>query len=68
MRNDFHGGEGPASAIVDFAKEAGLLTPSQHELWTLRLQKCPGHEDEGGRDWCAYGCDMAKLRERGETS
>lgn len=36
----------------------GLLTEEQHELWSLRLRTCPGHNDEGGRSWCAYCGDM----------
>lgn len=55
-----------AEAIIDFALNAGIVTANQHELWRLRIEKCPGHEDEGGRDWCAYGCDMTTLRTEGE--
>lgn len=36
----------------------GLLTAEQGELWRFRINTCPGHDDEGGRDWCAYGCEM----------
>lgn len=38
----------------------GLLTEEQHELWCLRTRTCPGHDDEGGRSWCAYCGDMPK--------
>jgi len=43
-----------AQTQVAFALEVGILTQSQAELWALRLQMCPGHEDEGGRRWCSY--------------
>lgn len=39
---------------IQFAREAELLTPDQYELWLRRIQTCPGHDDEGGRSWCAY--------------
>ena len=32
----------------------GLLEADDRELWGFRLDECPGHADEGGRDWCAY--------------
>lgn len=38
----------------------GLLTEEQRELWCLRTRTCPGHDDEGGRSWCAYCGDMPK--------
>lgn len=40
----------------------GLLTDEQQELWRLRTNTCPGHDDEGGRRWCAY-CGDIKLPE-----
>lgn len=43
-----------AAACVRFARRAGLLTVEQEELWLLRLTTCPGHDDEGGRAWCAF--------------
>lgn len=45
---------GEVAACVDFAYDAGLLTAEQRELWVRRLDSCPGHDDEGGRSWCAY--------------
>ena len=39
---------------IDMAGELGALTDEQVELWNHRIAKCPGHDDEGGRDWCAY--------------
>ena len=47
-----------AAACVGFARAADLLTPQQEELWLRRLATCPGHDDEGGRSWCAYCGDM----------
>jgi len=35
-------------------QEVGLLTPFEVEAWNMRFERCPGHEDEGGRSWCAY--------------
>jgi hypothetical protein len=58
IRDDFRRVKGVANC-VRFATRAGLLTSEQEELWLFRLETtCPGHDDEGGRDWCAYGCDM----------
>lgn len=51
-------------AVVNFAYDVGLLTLEQLELWLRRLDTCPGHEDEGGRDWCAYCGNMPKEQER----
>lgn len=38
----------------------GVITPPIAELWQRRLDTCPGHDDEGGRRWCAYCGDMPK--------
>jgi hypothetical protein len=35
-------------------REVGVLTSDQAELWERRILTCPGHDDEGGRQWCAY--------------
>lgn len=45
-------------AVINFACDVELLTLEQHELWLRRIQSCPGHDDEGGRAWCAYCGDM----------
>lgn len=42
------------SGAIAFAERTGALSAEQSELWRLRLATCPGHDDEGGRDWCAY--------------
>ena len=43
---------------LDVLIAARLLTRRDHELWMLRIQTCPGHDDEGGRAWCAYCGDL----------
>lgn len=47
-----------ARACVNFAYDCDLLTLEQRALWLRRLETCPGHDDEGGRAWCAYCGDM----------
>lgn len=59
LRNDC----GPAAAgyargLIDGLSTGGLLNHEQRELWTRRFMTCPGHDDEGGRSWCAYCGDM----------
>ncbi len=39
---------------ISFAFSVGLLNLEQRELWQRRIETCPGHDDEGGRYWCAY--------------
>lgn len=39
---------------IFFALGTNVLTAEQAELWIRRINTCPGHDDEGGRDWCAY--------------
>lgn len=51
-----------ALSCVVFAQRTGLLTDEQTELWTRRLDTCPGHDDEGGRRWCAYCGDIPAVR------
>jgi len=46
-------------AQIRFAQRVGLLSEERAELWFLRVRTCPGHADEGGRAWCAYGCDLS---------
>ena len=41
-------------------RELRLLSTDQAELWELRLDRCPGHDGEGGRVWCAYCGDMCR--------
>lgn len=55
-----------AAACVRFAYRAGLLNVQQEELWLRRLTTCPGHDDEGGRVWCAYCGNLPK--EAGDTA
>jgi hypothetical protein len=51
-------GSHAAKIVIDSFRVVGLLDKEQAELWVLRLGTCPGHNDEGGRDWCAYGCKL----------
>lgn len=49
----------PLIYCTDFAWKLGLLTDQERELWFLRAEKkCPGHDDGGGRSWCAYCGDV----------
>lgn len=41
-------------AVVQGFRFVGIFTDRTTELWQRRLTTCPGHADEGGRDWCAY--------------
>ena len=43
---------------IDMAKQSGLITTEQAELWERLIDTCPGHDDEGSRAWCAYCGDM----------
>ena len=55
LRNDASPAQmGCADRVALFAFEAGLLTHEQMELWLRRFWTCPGHDDEGGRRWCAF--------------
>ena len=48
------------SGAIELAFSIGLLSADQRELWERRVLTCPGHDDEGGRDWCAYCGDIPK--------
>lgn len=50
---------------IDIARAAKLLTDEQAELWKRRIGTCPGHDDESGRDWCAYCGSMPQAGEEG---
>jgi hypothetical protein len=63
---ELRNGAGPArraylAGAVDALRSLGLLDDAEQEAWIARGKRCPGHDDEGGRDWCAYGCDMRAL-------
>lgn len=51
-------------AGIDALLGAGALTADQAELWCFRIQTCPGHDDEGGRVWCAF-CGNLPSEEKG---
>ncbi len=57
LRNDA-GHNDHAAACVRFAMRLGLLSDDDGELWLRRFTTCPGHDDEGGRSWCAFCGDM----------
>lgn len=70
---ELRNGAGPArqaylAGAVDVLRSLGLLNEVEQEAWIARGKRCPGHDDEGGRDWCAYGCDMRVLRAAGDTA
>jgi len=55
LRNDASPSKSDAvKAAVDALYAVGILSTEQCELWTRRLATCPGHDDEGGRSWCAF--------------
>jgi len=61
--------DGRETATVAFVKGAisalagiAILTADEKELWLRRIETCPGHDDAGGRDWCAY-CGKLKHEE-----
>lgn len=45
---------------IDSAMLCGAIDSTIAELWLLRIEKCPGHDDEGARAWCAYCGDLPK--------
>ena len=47
-----------ARGAVEMCRRLGLVTDLESEGWLARFARCPGHDDEGGRSWCAYGCPM----------
>lgn len=57
------------SGYLDALHSVGLLSDDQRELWKYRMTGCPGHDDEGGRSWCAYCGEMdAELSEESLAS
>jgi hypothetical protein len=46
------------TGAILLAVGVGILSADEGELWCRRLMSCPGHDDEGGRNWCAYCGDM----------
>lgn len=70
---ELRNGAGPermayAAGTIDGLLDVGILDRTQMEGWIARIKRCPGHLDESGRGWCAYGCDMKVLRAAGEAS
>ena len=46
--------KGYVRGLLFMARALGALSDERVELWKRRVATCPGHDDEGGRDWCAY--------------
>lgn len=57
LRND---GSPFAKAVaiseISVLVRVGLVSAQDARVRIAALDTCPGHDDEGGRDWCAYGC------------
>lgn len=51
---------------IDAAAAMCLLSEIESELWLRRIQTCPGHDDEGGRRWCAFCGAMPAANGEGE--
>lgn len=47
------------NGAADAFKDVGLLTGEERDAWVERTWRCPGHDDEPGRERCAYGCARA---------
>lgn len=43
-----------AAGAIAALKATGQLNALEAEAWATRMEHCPGHDDEGGRVWCAY--------------
>lgn len=41
-------------AVEAFLFVGILSSKAEAEGWLARFARCPGHDDEGGRAWCAY--------------
>ena len=52
---------------IAMAAHVGALDADHAELWRRRVQTCPGHDDEGGRAWCAYCGEMGDCPHGKET-
>ena len=60
-------GAGPAqvSFVMGAIHACAILvpfSPEHRELWERRIRTCPGHDDEGGRSWCAFCGSMKGTR------
>lgn len=52
-------------AVIGAFAAIGVLTVEEVRLWCVAIHSCPGHDDEGGRVWCAYCGNLP--REEGEA-
>ncbi len=41
----------------------GTLTEIEHEAWTGRFTRCPGHDGDSGQVWCSYCGDVETEQE-----
>lgn len=55
-----------AKACIRFAYTLNLITVTERDVWLAGLNACPGHDDEGGRSWCAYCGDLSTHEDRSE--
>lgn len=47
--------QGVATGAIYAGLKLGLMPMDHAELWLRRMMtSCPGHDDEGGRGWCAF--------------
>jgi hypothetical protein len=44
--------------VIHAFHQTAFINTMEMELWERRITTCPGHEDEGGRVWCAYCGNM----------
>lgn len=68
MRNDgrpfiLAGAIGAVEALL----QVGMLSQVEADGWLARFERCPGHDDEGGRVWCAY-CGRIKRTQKNEET
>jgi len=50
-----------ADGVVFALYQVGAISEAEAEGWRARFERCPGHEGEGGRVWCAFCGDMTPL-------
>ncbi len=53
-RNDYPYYSTVCIHAIKFAKHLGILNWEEGNRWEEKIKECPGHDDEGGRVWCAY--------------
>ena len=49
------------AGAIFMARILGIFDVDRSELWSRRVQTCPGHaDDQGSRSWCGYCGEMSK--------